>query len=136
MIVGWALLVAIGAVLLAGIVRGAVRYERANIRRDLALLDDVRYLASSLARLTSAAYAFAPPLLQEQKSFVGWLWWRTRMRPDGKAELDSGWALTYRRARKAAGAPVDWRSLNGAEIVFVSQSLTVGDSSSAPPQEA
>ncbi|MFD4767188.1 hypothetical protein [Streptomyces niveus] len=89
------------------------------IRQDLVSLGEMQQLAGGLAELTTAAYAFAPPLLNERSFWIGWMWWRTRIGPDGKAERDMGWALTYRRARKAAGVPVEWRSLIGSEFVVV-----------------
>lgn len=119
MIAAWALLGAIAVLFIAAVVRGAVRAERVNIRQDLVSLGSMQQLAGALAQMTTTAYAFAAPLLKERKSWVGWLWWRTRIRPDGKAERDMGWALTYRRARKAAGAPLDWRLISGAEVVVV-----------------
>lgn len=119
MIVGWALLGLIVALFIAGAVRGAVRAARASIRQDLVTLGEMQQLAGALAQMTTTAYAFAAPLLKERESWIGWLWWRTRMGPDGKAERDMGWALTYRRARKAAGAPLDWRLFSGSEVVVV-----------------
>lgn len=82
-------------------------------------LGEKQQLVGALAKLTTTAYAFAAPLLKERTSWIGWLWWRTRIGPDGKTERNVGWALTYRRARKAAGAPFDWRLLSGSEVVVV-----------------
>ncbi|MFD4114573.1 hypothetical protein ACFWSJ_14070 [Streptomyces niveus] len=110
------------------------------IRQDLVSLGEMQQLAGGLAELTTAAYAFAPPLLKERTFWIGWMWWRTRIGPDGKAERDMGWALTYRRARKAAGAPVNWRSLIGSEFVVVPRRdaglgrSAEGEPDSAPPQ--
>ncbi|MEU8954896.1 hypothetical protein AB0C93_11385 [Streptomyces sp. NPDC048518] len=118
-IVGWALLGLIVVVLVAAVVRGVVRAARVSIRQDLVSLGEMQQLAGALAQMTTTAYAFAAPLLKERESSVGWLWWRTRMGPDGKAERDMGWAMTYRRARKAAGAPLDWRLVSGSEVVVV-----------------
>lgn len=119
MIVVWALLGLIVAMFIGAVVRGAVRAARVSIRQDLVSLGEMQQLAGALAQMTTTAYAFAAPLLKERESWIGWLWWRTRMGPDGKAERDMGWALTYRRARKAAGAPLDWRSFSGSELIVV-----------------
>lgn len=119
MIAVWALLGAIAVLFIAAVIRGAVRAARVSIRQDLVSLGSMQQLAGALAQMTTTAYAFAAPLLKERKSWVGWLWWRTCIRPDGKAEREMGWALTYRRARKAAGAPLDWRLFSGAEVVVV-----------------
>ncbi|MFG3126727.1 hypothetical protein ACGFZU_03340 [Streptomyces tendae] len=138
MMVGWALLGVIVAMFIAAVVRGAVRAARVSIRQDLVSLGDVQHIAGALAQMTTTAYAFAAPLLKERESWIGWLWWRTRMGPDGKAERDMGWALTYRRARKAAGAPLSWRLFSGAEIVVLPRDArlpAVEDPNGAPPQE-
>ncbi|MFD4258690.1 hypothetical protein ACFWR9_13895 [Streptomyces sp. NPDC058534] len=91
MIVGWALLGAIIVLFIAAVIRGAVRAERVNIRQDLVSLGRAQQMAGALAQMTTTAYAFATPLLKERKSWVGWLWWRTRIGPDGKAKQDMGW---------------------------------------------
>ncbi|WP_371665827.1 hypothetical protein OG306_29915 [Streptomyces sp. NBC_01241] len=119
MIAGWALLGFLVAAVIAAVGRGFVRAARVSIRQDLVSLGEMQQLAGALAKLTTAAYAFASPLLKERTSWIGWLWWRTRIGPDGKTERDMGWALTYRRARKAAGATLDWRLLSGSELVVV-----------------
>ncbi|MFJ8982743.1 hypothetical protein [Streptomyces sp. NPDC102282] len=139
MIVGWALLGLIGAMFIAAVVRGAVRAARVSIRQDLVSLGDMQQLAGALAKMTTTAYAFAAPLLKERESWIGWLWWRTRIGPDGKPERDMGWALTYRRARKAAGAPLDWRLLSGSELVVVPRDARLpvtaeGEPNSTPSQ--
>ncbi|MBT2527433.1 hypothetical protein J7E91_18890 [Streptomyces sp. ISL-99] len=115
----WALLGFLVAVVIAAVGRGFVRAARVSIRQDLVSLGEMQQLAGALAKMTTVAYAFASPLLKERSSWIGWLWWSTRIGPDGKVERDMGWALTYRRARKAAGAPLDWRLLSGSEIVVV-----------------
>lgn len=119
MIAGWALLGAIVAVAIAAVGRGIVRAGRVSIRQDLVSLAEMQQLAGELAKMTTTAYAFASPLLKERTSWIGWLWWRTRIGPEGNTDRDMGWALTYRRARKAAGAPLDWRLLSGSELVVV-----------------
>ncbi|MFE5162678.1 hypothetical protein ACFRNT_30065 [Streptomyces sp. NPDC056697] len=106
------------------------------IRQDLVSLGEMQQLAGALAKLTTAAYAFAPPLLKERASWIGWLWWRTRIGPDGKTERDMGWALTYRRARKAAGAPLGWRSLSGSELVVVPRDARPSASAEGEPNDA
>ncbi|HEY9332010.1 MAG TPA: hypothetical protein VIS09_27855 [Streptomyces sp.] len=119
MIAGWALLGLILVVIITAVVRGAIRAARTSIRLDLVALGDMQQLAGALAQMTTTAYAFAAPLLKERQSWIGWLWWRTRIGPDGEPKRDMGWALTYRRARKAAGAPLNWRLFSGAEAVVV-----------------
>ncbi|CAL9454195.1 hypothetical protein SUDANB140_02512 [Streptomyces sp. enrichment culture] len=117
MIFVWVLLGAIIVLFIAAVVRGAIRAARVSIRQDLVSLGDAQQLTGVLAQMTTTAYAFAAPMLKERESWIGWLWWRTRIGPDGKAERDMGWALTYRRARKAAGVPLDWRLASGVEMV-------------------
>ncbi|ROQ70229.1 hypothetical protein EDD93_4741 [Streptomyces sp. 840.1] len=119
MITVWALLGAIAALFVAAVIRGAVRAARVAIRQDLVSLGSMQQLAGALAQMTTTAYAFAAPFLKERESWIGWLWWRTRIGPDGEVERDMGWALTYRRARKTAGAPLDWRLGSGSEVVVV-----------------
>lgn len=119
MTAGWALLGVLAAVIIVAVGRALLRAARVMIRQDLVSLGEMQQLAGGLAQLTTAACAFAPPLLKEQSFWIGWMWWRTRIGPDGRAERDMGWALTYRRARKAAGVPVEWRSLVGSELVVV-----------------
>ena len=140
MIAVWALLGAIVAVAIAAGGRGIVRAARVSIRQDLVSLGEMQQLAGALAKLTTTAYAFASPLLKERTSWIGWLWWRTRIGPDGKTDRDMGWALTYRRARKAAGAPLDWRLLSGSELVVLPRDAqlpesAVGEPNGAPSQE-
>lgn len=121
MIAGWALLGFLLAAVVVAVGRGFIRAARLSIRRDLVALGEMQQLAGMLAKLTTTAYGFASPLLKERTSWVGWLWWRTRIGPSGEVERDMGWALTYRRARSAAGAPLAWRSLSGSELVVVPQ---------------
>ncbi|MFD7016635.1 hypothetical protein [Streptomyces sp. NPDC059928] len=137
MTAGWALLGVIVAVVIAAFGRLVVRAARVSIRQDLVSLGEMQQLAGALAKVTTTAYAFASPLLKERTSWVGWLWWRTRIGPDGNPERDMGWALTYRRARKAAGAPLDWRLLSGSELVVVPRdarlpATAVGEPNGAP----
>ncbi|QNE74480.1 hypothetical protein [Streptomyces finlayi] len=138
MIVVWALLGVFVAMFIAAVVRGAVRAARVSIRQDLVSLGEMQQLAGALAQMTTTAYAFAAPLLKERESWIGWLWWRTRMGPDGKVERGMGWALTYRRARKAAGAPLSWRLFSGAEVVVLPRDARLPaaeDPNVARPQE-
>jgi hypothetical protein len=140
MIVLWALLGATAALIITAVGRGFVRAVRVSIRQDLVSLGEIQQLAGALAQMTTSAYAFAAPLLKERESWVGWLWWRTRIGPDGKTERDMGWALTYRRARKAAGVPLDWRLFSGSELVVVPRDArlpepTLGEADGIPSQE-
>lgn len=140
MTAGWALLGVLVAVVIAALGRALLRTARVMIRQDLVSLGEMQQLAGGLAELTTAAYAFAPPLFKERTFWIGWMWWRTRIGPDGKAERDMGWALTYRRARKAAGVPLDWRSFIGGEFVVVPRRDALppapaeGEPDSVPPQ--
>lgn len=140
MIVLWALLGAIVTLIIVAVGRGAVRAARVSIRQDLVSLGALQQLAGALAESTTSAYAFASPLLAERTSWIGWLWWSTRIGSDGKPERDMGWALTYRRARKAAGAPLDWRLRSGSELVVVPRDArlpesAVGEPNGLPSQE-
>ncbi|WP_326734006.1 hypothetical protein [Streptomyces sp. NBC_01022] len=138
MIAGWALLGVILVVIIAAVVRGAIRAARTSIRLDLVALGDMQQLAGVLAQMTTTAYAFAAPLLKERQSWIGWLWWCTRIGPDGEPKRDMGWALTYRRARKAAGAPLNWRLFSGAEVVVVprdARTPAVKDTGGTPTPE-
>lgn len=132
----WALLGVLVALVIAAVGRGVVRTARVIIRQDLVALGEMQQLASALAKSTTAAYAFAPPLLKERTSWIGWLWWRTRIGPDGRTERDMGWALTYRRARKAAGAPLSWRLLSGSELVVVPRDARLLASAEREPNDA
>lgn len=136
MTAGWALLGIIVAVVIAAVGRAFVRAARVSIRQDLVSLGGMQQLAGELAKLTTTAYAFASPLVKERTSWLGWLWWRTRIGPDGKTERDMGWALTYRRARKAAGAPLDWRLLSGSELVVVPRDARLPTSAEGVPNDA
>lgn len=136
MIVVWALLGVIVALIVAAVVRGAVRAAQVSIRQDLVSLGQMQQLAGALAKSTTTAYAFASPLLKERTSWIGWLWWRTTLGPDGKPDRDMGWALTYRRARKAAGAPLDWRLISGSELVVVPRDARLPESAMEEPNGA
>ncbi|QFQ97299.1 hypothetical protein F9278_15010 [Streptomyces phaeolivaceus] len=136
MIVLWALFGVIVALFVAAVVRGAVRAARVSIRQDLVSLGEMQQLTGALAQMTTSAYAFAAPLLKERESWVGWLWWRTRIGPDGKTQRDMGWALTYRRARKAAGIPLDWRLFDGSEVVVVPRDARLPEPATGEPNGA
>ncbi|MEU0843941.1 hypothetical protein ABZ370_31315 [Streptomyces sp. NPDC005962] len=136
MIVGWALLGVLVALVNAAVGRGVIRAARVMIRQDLVALGEMQEFAGALAKLTTTVYAFAPPLLKERTSWIGWLWWRTRIGPDGKTERDMGWALTYRRARKASGAPLGWRLLSGSELVVVPRDAQLLASAEGEPNDA
>ncbi|UQA94830.1 hypothetical protein [Streptomyces halobius] len=115
---GWTILGVILAVVVAFIGRAFVQSVKEGIRRDLIALGDIQPTAEMIATLSSTAtHGFAPPLAEGRRYPYGWLWWRAWIGADGQAERDMGWALTYRRARKAAGLPVDWRS-TGSEFVI------------------
>lgn len=140
MTAGWALLGLLVAAVIAAVGRALVRTARVMTRQDLVSLGEMQQLAGGLAQLTTAAYAFAPPILKERTFWIGWMRWSTRIGPDGKAERDMSWTLTYRRARKAAGIPLDWRSLIGSEFVVVPRRDALppvpaeGEPNSAPSQ--
>ncbi|MFG2141901.1 hypothetical protein [Streptomyces sp. NPDC048650] len=71
-----------------------------------------------LAKLsTTAAHSFVPPGADGRSHPFGWLWWRSHVNAEGKAEHDRGWALAYRRARKAAGLPLTWKAAAGELII-------------------
>ncbi|MFF3460369.1 hypothetical protein ACFYXH_40020 [Streptomyces sp. NPDC002730] len=64
-----------------------------------------------MAKLSATTtYVFAPPCTDGRQHLFGWLWWHASVTEDGTVERDMGWALTYRRARKATGLPVYWKA--------------------------
>lgn len=122
MTTGWTLLSVIVAVVVAivgrGVVRGMVQGAKEGARRDLITFAGVQQANETLATLSAtAAHAFVPPGAERREHPFGWLWWRARVDVDGKVERDMGWALTYRRARKAAGLPVSWKAAGGEFII-------------------
>ncbi|KPC62682.1 hypothetical protein [Streptomyces chattanoogensis] len=115
---GWTILGVILAVAIAVIGRGFVHSLKEGIRGDLIALGGIQRATDSMAQLSgTTTHAFAPPLAADRKYPYGWLWWRTQIGADGTAERDMGWALTYRRARRAAGLAVDWRSAGGEFVI-------------------
>jgi hypothetical protein len=107
---GWLLLVALVVVVvgwsLAAVYRGAARAARADTRQDLIKLGSVPEMAKSLADMSRLpTYAFMAPFAEGRSHPFGWLWWRVEHGADGLPRQEMGWALTYRRARKAAGLP-------------------------------
>lgn len=112
---GWLVLVALVVVVvgwsLTAVYRGAAKAARADTRQDLIKLGSIPELAKSLADLsTLPAYAFLAPFAEDRSHPFGWLWWRVERNVDGTLRQEMGWALTYRRARKAAGLPLSIRA--------------------------
>lgn len=120
---GWLLLISLAVVVvggfLTGVYRGAAKKARADTRQDLIKLGSVSEMAKTLTEISrQPTYAFMAPFAEGRSHPFGWLWWRVGQHTDEPAE--SGWALTYRRARKAAGLPLSIRAKH-CEIT-----LTVG----------
>lgn len=116
-ILGVILLLA-GAYFAAGVVRGAAQAAREGVRRDLFALSHYRQTAEGMSEVSrTPMYIIAPLNVPGREYGFGWLWWRASAAQDGPADHAAGWALTYRRARRAAGLPVDWRSA-GAEMIM------------------
>ncbi|MDX2819940.1 hypothetical protein PV416_02335 [Streptomyces ipomoeae] len=116
----WTLVGGVAALGIAAVLRIAVRVvrqlARKDIRRDLIALSPQQKLAATLVKAGAATFAFAAPGADGRELMIGWLWWRTELDSDGKVRRDMGWALTYRRARRAAGLPVNMRA-RGVEFV-------------------
>lgn len=117
----WAFLVvviALGvAVFLRMFVRGIRQLARKDIRRDLIALGRAQQTAEAMSKVGhTATFAFAAPGADGRELMFGWLWWRTELGPDGEIRRDMGWALTYRRARQAAGVPLILKA-RGVEFV-------------------
>ncbi|MFE3629385.1 hypothetical protein [Streptomyces goshikiensis] len=122
MTVGWAIVAVVVAVAVAifgrALVGGFVQAAREQVRRDLIALGKARSVTVMLAGKTGeAGVAFAAPGVDGREFMVGWLWWRTDVEDDGSARSSMGWALTYRRARRAAGMPVRMRARDPEFII-------------------
>ncbi|MFI6281625.1 hypothetical protein [Streptomyces sp. NPDC050988] len=106
----WALVGGVAALGIAALLRIVVRtlrqLARKDIRRDLIALGPAQKAAGLLAKAGAATFAFAAPGADGRELMFGWLWWRTELDSDGEIRRDMGWALTYRRAGRAAGLPV------------------------------
>ncbi|WP_180685858.1 hypothetical protein [Streptomyces gossypiisoli] len=106
------------AVFALGMARGAIQAAREGVRRDLFALSHFRQTAEGMAKISQTTmYVLAPPNATGREHLFGWLWWRASVDETGQTDHAAGWALTYRRARKAAGLDVDWRS-TGAELIM------------------
>ncbi|MEJ8652788.1 hypothetical protein WKI65_33180 [Streptomyces sp. MS1.AVA.3] len=119
---GWLVLIAIvvvgGGCFLTAVYRGAANAARTDIRQDLIKLGSIPEVAKKLTdtcRLPT--YAFMAPFAEGRSHPFGWLWWRIEEDSDGAPQQQMGWALTYRRARKAAGLPLSMRA-NHTEITL------------------
>jgi hypothetical protein len=112
---GWLLLIALGMVGVGGFsvafFRGLAQTARKDTRQDLVKLGGVQEVATSLTKTArTPAYTFMGPFAEGRSHPFGWLWWRVEQNADGVLRHDMGWALTYRRARKAAGLPLSIRA--------------------------
>lgn len=112
---GWLLLIAlvvvVGGGFLVAVYRGLAKTARVDTRQDLIKLGTVPEMARMLTDLSSlATYAFTAPFAKGRSHPFGWLWWRVEKGADGEPRQEMGWALTYRRARKAAGLPLSIRA--------------------------
>ncbi|MGV9884807.1 hypothetical protein [Streptomyces sp. NPDC003006] len=113
---GWLLLIALGVVgivwFVAAVYRGLAQKARTDTRQDLIRLSSARDAATTLTRAAGLpAYAFMAPFAERRSHPFGWLWWRVEQNDsDETPRYEMGWALTYRRARKAAGLPLSIRA--------------------------
>ncbi|MFC5253064.1 hypothetical protein [Streptomyces nigrescens] len=112
---GWLLLVALVVVavgcFVAAAYRAAARMARADTRQDLIKLSNVPQMATTLTATSGQpTYAFTAPFAEGRSHPFGWLWWWVERAADGTLRHEMGWALTYRRARKAAGLPLSIRA--------------------------
>ncbi len=111
----WSLACALVALLtglfLYNLIRGMNQARHEGIRRDLIRFNDQRTAAASLnSALGCRVCAFVSPYAEGRTSPIGWLWFSLDAGPDQlPAEERSGWALTYRGARRAAGAALKHR---------------------------
>ncbi|WP_282698328.1 hypothetical protein [Streptomyces sp. CC208A] len=126
MTVGWTVLLAIAVPVIGlvgwgfarGVLRGAVQSAREQVRRDLIALGQSRAVVETLAHKTGeVAVAFAAPGADGREYMIGWLWWRAALDPNGSVEHTTGWALTYRRARRAAGLPTTMKARHPEFII-------------------
>ncbi|KPI02968.1 hypothetical protein OK074_5118 [Actinobacteria bacterium OK074] len=132
----WTLVASVAVLGVAAFLRTAVRtirqLARKDIRRDLIALSPQQKLAAALVQAGAATFAFAAPGADGRELMFGWLWWRTELDSDGTVLRDMGWALTYRRARRAAGLPVRGKARGVEFVVAPSQTgLTDPNSKSA-----
>ncbi|MFJ9213879.1 hypothetical protein [Streptomyces sp. NPDC102264] len=89
-----------------------------DTRQDLIKLGSITDMAKILTdRSTLPTYAFTAPFAQGRTHLFGWLWWRVEHATDGTARQSMGWALTYHRARKAAGLPLSIRAQRSETIL-------------------
>lgn len=126
MTAGWTVLLAVAvlaALLVAwgfarGVLRGAVQSAREQVRRDLIALGENRAVVETLALNTGeAAVAFAAPGADGREWMFGWLWWRAEPTTGQSARHAMGWAMTYRRARRAAGLPLTMKGRSPEFII-------------------
>ncbi|MFF2777058.1 hypothetical protein ACFVU3_19385 [Streptomyces sp. NPDC058052] len=105
-----------------GVIRGAVQSAREQVRRDLIALGQNRSVVEALALKTGeAAVAFAAPGTDGRKHMIGWLWWRAELVPGDSVRHTVGWALTYRRARRAAGLPLAMRARDPEFVICAAE---------------
>ncbi|MFJ6753257.1 hypothetical protein ACIQNI_34560 [Streptomyces sp. NPDC091266] len=129
---GWLVLLAIVVVVvgwfLIGMCRGAANHARSQTRQDLVRLGTVPMVAKALTDVSSLpAYAFMGPFAEGRTHPFGWLWWRIEKDADGGPRQHMGWALTYRRARKAAGLPLSIRAKHTEITVAQGQDRQAAD---------
>ncbi|MFI8102099.1 hypothetical protein [Streptomyces sp. NPDC086023] len=119
MTAGWTLFLAIAVPAVGlivwgfvrGVLRGATQSAREQVRRDLIALSQNRAVVEALALQTGeAAVALAAPGTDGREWMIGWLWWRAERAPDESVRHTQGWALTYRRARRAGGLPMSMKA--------------------------
>ncbi|MBV9025603.1 MAG: hypothetical protein JO362_17830 [Streptomycetaceae bacterium] len=126
----WTVVGGVAALSIAAFLRIAVRVirqlARKDIRRDLIALGPAQKAAGMLAKAGAATFGFAAPGADGRELMFGWLWWRIELDSDGEVRRDVGWALTYRRARRAAGLPVSVKA-RGVEFVVVPGQMGLTD---------
>lgn len=98
--------------------RAAAHKARADTRQDLIKLGGIPEMSKTLTDMSKLpTYALVAPFASGRSHPFGWLWWRVEPAGDGAERREMGWALTYRRARKAVGLPLSVRARH-AEIIM------------------
>ncbi|MET8683727.1 hypothetical protein ABZV77_05880 [Streptomyces sp. NPDC004732] len=138
---GWVVVIVIVAAavgwFVAAVARGIARTARADTRQDLIKFGAIPETGKLLTKGSDLpVYCFMAPFESSRTHPFGWLWWRVDQDTGEKPKQAMGWALTYRRARKAAGIPLSFRAKH-VEITLAPghdrpQSVTDTDAEAQP----